>query len=653
MFKSPTVFWGSCLFLAANALASPHLAKTKKVVAPGICQFADFEFAPPVINLKEVIIQNLLDTSISSVDFDELLKSKRDPICIQVAQSKEKADAAKKSVREIKKEQSKKVALSEKKPKKVIEQATKEVAISQIAPPPVIEIAPPAAPEKTPESKEENLNQPPAKMRFPIHDFVVEGDELPISSDEIDEYLSSLKKEPKDYALGDLLEVSKNVEKIIRDAGFAFYRVVLPPQSIDTGEVHLQVVSYKIENIKTEGNDYFSTDAIEDSVPELEKGISPNTQALANGIKVSNRHPSRQLQVTFQQHEFEDKIDANIKVNEQRPYQVMLNFNNTGSDSSGEYRLMGGLQYSNLWGLDHIVNASYTLPPDYADTIKQYGGNYSMPIYPLRGWLTFNYALSSTNNGVVANDLAITGAGEMMGLHYFQFLPRIKKYEHSLDIGMDSRYFMNDVQFKKVQLGSNVRSMPFSISYKAEYPFDEVRTGYFAQWAINMPLWSDNDDKFYNRSRLGASSSWDVFRYGANAMTSFDEWLVTTSVSGQYSNQPLIAGEQIGIGGSFDVRGYEQRETGADNGQIAKIELTTPAWEKANAFVFFDYGHGSRENAQKGEIKDWHLSSTGIGAKWSLENNVNTSLTFATALNDATTTKAFNNRLLLNVALRY
>lgn len=652
MFKSPTVFWGSCLFLAANALASPHLAKTKKVIAPAICQSADVELTPAVINLKEVMIQSLLDTSVSPVDFDELLKSKRDPICIQVSQNKEKSEATKKQT--SKTEQPKKAVLAEKNLRKASTQPLKEVATPQIAALPAVEAAPVlTVPEKKPEPKEENLNQPPAKIRFPIHEFVVEGDELPISSDEIDEYLSSLKKEPKDYALNDLLEVSKNVEKIIRDAGFAFYRVVLPPQAIDTGEVHLQVIAYKIENIKTEGNDYFATDTIEDSVPALEKGISPNTQALANAIKVSNRHPSRQLQVTFQQHEFEDKIDANIKVTEQRPYQVTLNFNNTGSDSSGEYRLMGGLQYSNLWGLDHIVNASYTLPPDYADTIKQYGGSYSMPIYALRGWLTFNYAMSSTNNGVVANDLAITGAGEMMGLHYLQFLPRIEKYEHSLDIGMDSRHFINDVQFKKVQLGSNVRSMPFSISYKAEYPFDDVKTGYFAQWAINTPLWNDNDDKLYNRSRFGASSSWDVFRYGANAMTSFDEWLVTTSISGQYSNQPLIAGEQIGIGGSFDVRGYEQRETGADNGQIAKIELTTPTWEKANAFVFFDYGHGSRENPQKGELKDWSLSSTGIGAKWSLENNVNTSLTFATALNDATTTKASNNRLLLNVSLRY
>jgi hemolysin activation/secretion protein len=209
------------------------------------------------------------------------------------------------------------------------------------------------------------------------------------------------------------------------------------------------------------------------------------------------------------------------------------------------------------------------------------------------------------------------------------------------------------VQFKKTQLGTNVRSLPFSISYKAEYPFENVRSGYFVQWAMNTGWGSDNTDFFYNKSRTGADSSWHIFRYGTNFSTAYEQWSLSTSLTGQFSQKPLIAGEQVGIGGSYDVRGYEQRETGADNGQIVKIELTSPAWEKINAFMFYDYGHGSKENPQAGEIKDWNLSGTGVGAKWQWREYVNTNLTFATALNDANTTKAFNNRILLNVSLRY
>jgi len=495
---------------------------------------------------------------------------------------------------------------------------------------------------------------PPEKFKFVVHKFSIEGEDIApiLSNEEIAAYLKPF--EEKSYDLKELQEVGKGVESMIREEGYAFYRVVLPPQSLNTGEVKLKVIAFGVGNIAVEGNEYFSKYGVLASLPTLKLGESPNTKKLASESKVANKHPTKQIAVTFKQSETEDKVDATVKVTEQsRPYQFSLGFNNTGSDSSGEYRLMGGFQYSNLWGLDHVVNASYTLPPDHADTIKQYGGTYALPIYKLGGWVNAYYASSNSNNGVVATDLTITGAGEMMGIHYQQFLPKWEKYEHSLDIGFDSKHFINDVQFKKVQLGTNVRSLPFSIAYKAEYPFDDVRTGYFVQWAMNTGWGSENTDLLYQKSRAGADSSWQLVRYGANFMTTYEQWMLTTTLSGQYSEKPLIAGEQIGIGGSFDVRGYEQRETGADNGQIAKVELTTPAWERINAFVFYDYGHGTKQKPQAGELGEWNLSSTGIGTKWAWRENLNASLTFATALNDASTTKAFNNRLLLNVNLRY
>ncbi len=495
----------------------------------------------------------------------------------------------------------------------------------------------------------------PQKFNFIVNKFLIEGESLKsiLSESEITDYLTSF--EGKSYDLNELQKVGKGLEMMIREEGFAFYRVILPPQTLNSGEVKFKIIAFPIGSIHLEGNHSFSEENITASLPELKEGISPNTKKLGRESKVANKNPIKQIGVTFKQSETEDKIDANIKVTESpRPYQFSIGFNNMGSDSSGEYRLTGGAQYANLWGLDHIVNASYTLPPDYADTIKQYGGSYALPIYALGGWVNMYYASSSSNNGVVASDVTITGAGEMMGIHYQQFLPKWEKYEHSLDIGLDSRHFLSSIQIEKDKFDTNVRSFPFSVSYKADYPIENVRSSYFLQWAINTGLGLDNNDVRYNNSRSGSNSSWQLFRYGTNLGTNFDEWSISASLSGQYSEKPLIAGEQLGIGGSYDVRGYEQRETSADNGQIIKIELTSPAWEKINAFVFYDYGHGSKEKPLASERKEWNLSATGIGAKWSWQEYINTSLTFATALNDSqVTTKAFNNRLLFNISLRY
>ena len=500
----------------------------------------------------------------------------------------------------------------------------------------------------------------PQAFKFTVKHFSVEG-LSPLSQAFIDEYFKPLQNKP--YTLKELQDVSKKLEQLIRDQDYPFYRVIVPPQTLDSGEVKLQVISFTVGEIGVTGNQYFTRNNIIASLPVLNRSESPNTQDLAEAIKVANKHPSKQVKITFKPSQTADKLDANIAVSEHRPYQATLIANNYGTPSSGDYRLTGALQYSNLWGMDHIVNASYSTSPDHADTVRQYGGSYSLPIYRLKGWLSAYYANSSVNTGTVATDLTVTGSGEMYGIHYQQYLPKWGKYEHSLDFGIDNRYFINDVQFQSVQLGGNVRSAPFSVLYKGEYPWKNTHTGYYVQWVGNTDFGGHNTDTQYQAVRLNAKQNWDLFRYGTNVSVNVKDWLLQTSLTGQHSHSPLIAGEQLGIGGSFDVRGYEQRETGADSGEIVKVEVTTPdlaqlsaiEGQKINLYAFYDYGHGRLQSTTPGQTKDWNLSGTGIGARYQWREYFLGNIAFATALDtvEAGTTKAGNNRILANIVFKY
>ncbi|MGZ8174747.1 MULTISPECIES: ShlB/FhaC/HecB family hemolysin secretion/activation protein [Methylobacter] len=500
----------------------------------------------------------------------------------------------------------------------------------------------------------------PQEFKFNIKHFSVEG-LSPLSQSFIEDYFKPLQN--RLYTLKELQEVSKALELIIREQGYPFYRVRVPPQTLATGDVKLQVISFTLGEIEVTGNNYFPRNNIIASLPVLNKLESPNTQALAEAIKVANKHPSKQVQLTFKPSKIPDKLDANITVSEHRPYQASLIANNYGTASSGDYRLTGTLQYSNLWGLDHIVNGSYSTAPDHADTVKQYGASYSLPIYRLKGWLSAYYANSSVNTGTVATDLTVTGSGEMYGIHYQQYLPKWGKYEHSLDLGIDNRYFINDIQFQNIQLGANVRSAPFSVLYKGEYPWLNTHTGYYVQWVGNTDFGGHNTQAHYQAARLNAKQNWDLLRYGSSFSVNVNEWLMQTSLTGQHSHSPLIAGEQLGIGGSFDVRGYDQRETGADSGEIVKFEVTTPAWsalsvvegQKTNLFVFYDYGHGRLQSTTPGQVKDWNLSGTGIGARFQWREYFQGNITFANALDtvEAGTTQAGNNRIHANIVFKY
>ncbi|MEI6146897.1 MAG: ShlB/FhaC/HecB family hemolysin secretion/activation protein [Methylococcales bacterium] len=492
----------------------------------------------------------------------------------------------------------------------------------------------------------------PPEFKFTIKSFSAEG-VSPIPSQLMSDYFKGL--ENKAYTLKELQQVSKGLEQLIQEQGHTFYKVIVPPQTLASGNVKLQIISFTLGQIQVTGNENFTKENILASLPVLTKQDSPNTQDLSLALKVANKHPSKQVQVIFKPSQEQDKLDAQVAVSEQRPYQVTLAANNYGTDRSGAYRLIGALQYSNLWGMDHVINGSYSTSPDHADTVQQYGASYSLPIYRIKGWLNVYYANSSVNTGTVATDLTVTGSGEMYGIHYQQYLPKWGRYEHSLDIGIDNRFFINDIQFQNYQIGANVRSAPYSVLYRGDYSWQNILGGYYVQWVANTNFGGNNAESYYQASRLNAKQDWNLLHYGSNFSVNIKDWVIQANLIGQYSQDSLIAGEQLGIGGSFDVRGYAQRETGADSGQIVKFEISTPAWQKMNLFAFYDYGHGNLQSTTVSQVKDWNLSGTGIGARIQWRDYFMSNIAFATALDTVSggTTKAGDNRIHANIVFKY
>ncbi len=490
----------------------------------------------------------------------------------------------------------------------------------------------------------------PAEINFSVKKFTLEG-LPPLPPETIQDYLQPLQN--RSYTLNSLLEVAQGLEQIIRTKGYPFYRVSLPPQTLNGGEVKLRIVSFLLDQIEVAGNQYFSKENILQSLPGLKPGQSPNVNDLSEFLQVAHKHPSKQLAITFKESASDDQINAHISVADQRPFQATAILNTIGTPRTGDFRITAALQHSNLWGWDHILNGSYTTSPSHADQVKQYGFSYSIPWYRLGGWFNAYYAYSNVNNGTVATNLAITGSGEMYGFHYQQLLPKWHLYHQWLDIGMDNRLFNNNITFEGTPINSDVRSVPVSIQYTAEFPWHTAQFGYNIQWASNTGIGDLNDQASYSNVRTNANQNWHALRYGANVRYAIEQWTLSTTFSGQYTAQPLIAGEQLGLGGTYMIRGYQEREISADKGEILTIEMTTPQYHQASLFTFYDFGHGYNIRALAGELKNWDLHSTGVGAHWQWRKNLLATVTYAQALSDATDTQAGDSRIHATIMVRY
>lgn len=454
----------------------------------------------------------------------------------------------------------------------------------------------------------------PAPVQFRVERFSVVG-ENPFSQEEVSSYLAPFLGVQS--GLERLQGAAAALEQALRDRGFLFYRVTLPPQKLDHGVIELRITALPVGSVAVEGNRYFPTANIRASLPALEPGRSPNGAALSRSLALANAHPMKKVQLTFAAAREPGRVDARATVSDQPPQQLYTWLNNTGSDTTGRTRLGVGYQHGNLFDRDHQVSLSYTTSPTETDKVRQYGMNYAMPWYAQGASLSLYGVHSTVKTGTVAEFFNVSGAGTVLGTRYTQFFAKQKRIGHQVGVSLDDKRYDNGLEFAGASLGVEVRSRPVSLAYSGSYDGETARVSWSLGWARNLPSGARNDDATYGAVRAGADAGWSAWRYAAAVDYPFRNWLLRATLDGQATSAPLISGEQFGLGGVSSVRGFEEREVSGDAGYRASVEVYSPPLAQGVRIVGFAEGGEVRlKNAQPGEIARESIASVGVGARY-------------------------------------
>ncbi len=475
-------------------------------------------------------------------------------------------------------------------------------------------------------------------VRFQVNDFAIQG-ENPISEGETHALLNNYLGAHE--GLDGLLDAATALEGRLREDGFTFHRVILPPQTMENGIIMLRVVRFSVGQISVSGNSHFSEANIRRSLPALQQGVTPNTRELARSLKVSNQHPARKTLINIKESQQEDAVDVELKVTDSKPWMVFAGLNNIGTDQSGRLRASFGGQHSNLFGRDHVGTVSYTTAPQHPQDVKQYGLSYQIPIYQQSGRLNFFYSRSDVDTGTVQQVFDVTGAGTFFGVNYEQALLRMGSFTHSLNLGVQDKSFENDVLLTGTALnfGGDVRSRPLSLTYSGQYTQQKSISGFSLSYVRNIGGGSNNSDTAYAAARSGADQDWDALRfYGHMNYFLPRNWLLRAEMEGQLANEPLIAGEQFGLGGSASVRGFEERALAADSGLRTSLEIWLPPAKYLNnlrLLGFVDAAYKDLENAQPGEIHADSIISTGLGLRYQHKDYISMQFDYGYVINEA------------------
>jgi len=464
-----------------------------------------------------------------------------------------------------------------------------------------------------------------AEISFNVSRFVVEGDN-PLG-DDANELLQPYLGQQS--GLDGLSQAADSLTSELKDRGYSFHRVILPPQDLNEGEVRLQIVKFDLGEIDISGNEHFSNDNILASLPELRSGQSPNIQRLSRSLNIANAHVAKFTRVSFRQGLEPDTIDARVKVADQDPQSIFVALDNTGNDETEDLRMTLGYQHGNLFNSDHTITASLTTAPEDTEKATQFGISYRIPLYDHGAALEFLASKSDIDSGEVANNFEVSGEGTVFSALYTRPILTNGTFNHEWSVGLQDKLFENDLSFAGVPIGSDVRSRPLALGYRANNKFDASEINFYATVAANISGGSDNEDEDYDLTRLGAEADWSVFRFGGDYSYYFNNyWRFTGRLDAQVSSEPLIPGEQFGVGGMSSLRGFEERSVLGDSGTNIRLEAWAPPIYTVQFIGFLDFANIELEDAQLGEDDDVSPASVGLGLRWSWRQQLSLALDF-------------------------
>ncbi len=456
-----------------------------------------------------------------------------------------------------------------------------------------------------------------ASTTFRISGFELTGD-IPLSQDETSRILAPYIV--PQATLDTLQKASAALEAALKAKGYALHRVSLPAQELG-GKVQLSIVKFVIGKVTVEGNSHFSEANVRASVPELREGETPNFRTMAVQTAIANENPAKQVQVTVKESEEADKIDAKVQVQDTRPWNASVNWNNTGSNATGNDRLTLALGHSNLFDRDQQFSAAFTTSLERTDAVKQVGLNYRIPLYRQGGVIGMSY----TNSDTVGNfgSFTSTGAGETYGVNYSLYMPPEGGKRSYWTVSLDDKQF-NASKVNGVTIAGQADrgSRPLTLGYTERKESDASIWSYNLDVAANLAGSAGNDLASYKTEDARITNvNWSVAHAGVSYLAPLPQgWLWNAKAQFQYSGDALISGEQFGLGGATSVRGTGERPISGDSGYLLTLEVSTFELQPGLRLVgFTDLGGLSSNNtgastASKQAVDQ--LGSVGMGVRF-------------------------------------
>ncbi|MEH1944730.1 MAG: ShlB/FhaC/HecB family hemolysin secretion/activation protein [Nostoc sp.] len=484
--------------------------------------------------------------------------------------------------------------------------------------PPPAELFPPSAPNPTLEE--------PLPGNFPqtiiVERFEVVGSTV-FSPEELALATAEFTKRP--ISLTEVYQARSKITELYVKNGYITSGAYIPPQTIQSGVVKIQVVEGKLEDIQVTGTRRLNRNYVRS---RLAIATSPplNRQRLLEALQLLQLNPLIQ-NVTAELSAGSQTGTSllEVKIGEAKTFSSQIVLDNGRSPSVGSFRRGLRLNEANLLGFGDGLSLGYT----NTDGSNSFDATYTLPLNPRNGTLTFNYGTTSSN--VIEPDfrsLDIESASRYYELTFRQ--PIVQTPTQEFAVGLTASRRESDISWILEKEGIPASLLSPGADEQGRTRVSALR--FFQEWtsrnsrevialrsqfslgidALNATVnQNPPDSRFF---------AWQGQAQWARLLA--PETLLLLRVNTQLASRTLLPIEQFGLGGQDSIRGYRQDYLLTDNATFVSAEVQVPILRLPQidsilqVVPFVDFGVGWNSSGRENPDPNT-LAAVGLGLRWS------------------------------------
>ena len=432
-------------------------------------------------------------------------------------------------------------------------------------------------------------------------------------------------------SVDELHQVADALTIYVRNLGYVFHSVYLPPQKVEGGLVELRMQKGVLGSVHV-----INTTSLADE--RFTRVFDDLLGSTLYGPDVEDRVQALKSQGGFEVFPFYSRgtkageARLNLKVDKARQRSFSLKLDNYGSASSGEYRLIG--QYSEFQFTGHHDRLAIAILRSVDEVANTYGSlYYNLPFAGLK----YAWDISASNNQFEIGDryasLGLEGDASTVrtGItRNFSFHP---KHRSRMRFGLYEK--RNNLNADGNAADQEELSRAATLLWSKDKQWQESSA------AINLILEFSHGEFEVEGVPDGDFNKLDLSGFWVKGMArgrGRNIWQL--SLRGQYSDAALPSVEGFSLTGAYGVRGFEPGGFNADSAVLASLEWRFPtllsfsndqSW-RLEPYLIGDWATGTKEGLSDGLETDATYSSAGVGLRLNWGKHFMAQLTASNAL---------------------